>query len=317
MPDLSLDLYRDLFLCREAEEAIVRDYMTDVMKTPMHMSMGAEAIAAGICRALGPQDQLVGTYRSHAIYLCRTQETDLFFAEMYGKATGMAKGKGGSMHLSAPEAGLISTSASVASGLPVAVGAAFANQRQGNGKVVAVFFGDGAVDEGVFWESLNAACLWKLPVLFVCEDNGLAVHTPQAQRRGYDSLPDLVSRYRCGIFQDDTTDVERIHDLASQAIRAIVTDGRPAFLHLRYYRYLEHVGVFEDFKAGYRDPAVCDRWKAMDPVALQRQRLLAHGRGAEVEALEAELRAQVAASVQKALDAPYPEPADLTQDLFL
>ena len=316
MSDLGMALYRDMFLCREAEEAICREYMSDVMKTPMHMSMGGEAIAAGICRALGVQDQLVGTYRSHAIYLCRTGETDLFFAEMYGKATGMAHGKGGSMHLSAPEAGLISTSAIVASGIPVAVGAAFANRRQGNGKVVAVFFGDGAVDEGVFWESLNAACLWKLPVLFICEDNGLAVHTPKEVRHGYSDLSEIVAQYRCSVFRDDTTDVERIHDLAGQAIRAIVTDGRPAFLHLRYYRYLEHVGVCEDFKAGYRNRAVFDRWQAHDPVHLQRDRLLARGLNTELDLLEQQVREQVKTSIQRAEAAPYPEPSDLYQDLF-
>jgi TPP-dependent pyruvate/acetoin dehydrogenase alpha subunit len=220
MSDLSWNLYRDLFLCREAEEAIIREYLSDEMKTPMHMSMGAEAIAAGVCRALGPQGQVVGTYRSHAIYLCRTGETDLFFAEMYGKASGMGHGKGGSMHLSAPDSGLIGTSAIVASGLPVAVGAAFANRQKNNGKVVAVFFGDGAVDEGVFWESVNAACLWRLPVLFVCEDNGLAVHTASSARRGYQDLPTILSQFNCKVFRDDTTDVERIHALARAAPRS-------------------------------------------------------------------------------------------------
>ena len=316
MSDLGMELYQRMFLCREAEEAIIRDYPSDVMKTPMHMSLGGEALAAGVCRALGPADQLVGTYRSHGIYLCRTGETDRFFGEMYGKVTGMAKGKGGSMHLSAPEQGLISTSAIVASGLPVAVGAAFANQRKGNGAVVAVFFGDGAVDEGVFWESLNAACLWNLPVLFVCEDNGLAVHTPKEVRRGYDDLPEVVARYRCGVFRDDTTDVERIHDLAAQAIRSILTDRRPAFLQLRYYRYLEHVGVFEDFKAGYRDRLAFERWKAHDPLRLQRDRLVAAGRGAHLEEVQAQVREQVRLSVARALEAPFPTASAIYEDLF-
>jgi pyruvate dehydrogenase E1 component alpha subunit len=316
MSDLGLHLYRDMFLCRHAEESIAAAYMSDVMKTPMHMSMGSEAIAAAICQALSPQDQLVGTYRSHAIYLCRTGETGRFFAEMYGKSTGMAHGKGGSMHITAPESGLISTSAIVATGLPVAVGAAFANQRKGNQKIVAVFFGDGAVDEGVFWESLNAACLWRLPVLFVCEDNGLAVHTPSPARRGFDDLPAIVERYRCSVFQDDTTDVELIHQLATQAIQSIVTEGRPAFLQLRYYRYLEHVGVFEDFKAGYRDRAEFEDWKARDPLGLQRERLLTQGRGTEVEQLETEIREQVQSSIKRAEAAPYPEATDLYQDLF-
>jgi pyruvate dehydrogenase E1 component alpha subunit len=316
MTSLGLQLYADMFLCRHTEGSIAASYLSDTMKTPMHMSMGAEAIAAGICRALGPRDQLVGTYRSHAIYLCRTGETDAFFAEMYGKAPGMARGKGGSMHITAPDAGLISTSAIVGTGIPVALGAAFANRQKGNDRVVAVFFGDGAVDEGVFWESLNAACLWQLPVLFVCEDNGLAVHTPSAARRGFDDLTAIVARYRCAVFQSETTDVEQIHQLAGQALRSIAADRRPAFLQLRYYRYLEHVGVFEDFKAGYRDRDEFLRWQAVDPVRLQRERLMAQGRSAELELLEGRIREQVQASILRAQAAPFPEPYDLHQDLF-
>ena len=128
------------------------------MKTPMHMSTGAEAICAGVCQALRPQDQVIGTYRTHGIYLAKTGETDRFFAEMYGRATGMAKGKAGSMHLTAPEAGLICTSAIVGTTIPVALGAAYANRQNAQDRVVAVFFGDGAIDEGVFWESINIAC---------------------------------------------------------------------------------------------------------------------------------------------------------------
>jgi pyruvate dehydrogenase E1 component alpha subunit len=315
MTDLGLTLYRDMRLCREAEAAIARDYQSDIMKTPMHMSMGAEAIAAGVCRALGAEDQLVGTYRSHAIYLCRTGETDAFFAEMYGRDAGMAHGKGGSMHLTAPGSGLIGTSAIVATGLPVAVGAAFANRRLGNGRVVAAFFGDGAVDEGVFWESLNAASLWRLPVLFVCEDNGLAVHTGSAARRGFDDLPALVAQYRCRVFRDSGTDVERIHAVAGEAVRAARTVG-PAFLHLSYYRYLEHVGVFEDFQAGYRQRADFEPWLAADPLAMQRDRLLARGQGEAVAALEAQVAEQVETSIRRAQAAPFPTAAALHQDLF-
>src|ERR1700741_1934854 len=148
MKDLNLALYRKLYLIRRAEQAIRDHYMSDAMKTPMHMSTGEEAICAGVCQALRKQDQIIGTYRTHGIYLAKTGETDKFFAEMYGRESGMAKGKAGSMHLTAPEAGLICTSAIVGTTIPVAVGAAFAAREKKQDKVVAVFFGDGAIDEG-------------------------------------------------------------------------------------------------------------------------------------------------------------------------
>jgi len=150
-----LELYKKMCLIRKAEEAIIKNYPSDEMKTPMHMSMGEEAIVVGVCQSLGPKSQTFGTYRSHALYLATSQDTDGFFAEMYGKKTGVVKGKGGSMHLSYPEKGLMATSAVVASTIPAAVGSAYANKYLKNGKIVGIFFGDGAVDEGVFWESLN------------------------------------------------------------------------------------------------------------------------------------------------------------------
>ncbi len=143
---LNFDLYKKLYLARRAEEKIREHYMEDEMKTPMHMSMGEEAIAVGICHALKAEDQVFATYRSHAIYLAKTQKIDDFFAEMYGKDTALLKGKGGSMHMCAPESGFMGTSAIVASIIPVAVGVAFANKQMGNGKLATVFFGDGATD---------------------------------------------------------------------------------------------------------------------------------------------------------------------------
>ena len=221
MTELSIKLYQKMYLIRKTEEKIREHYMEDEMKTPMHMSMGEEAIAVGVCHALKTEDQVFGTYRSHAIYLAKTQKIGDFFAEMYGKDTALLKGKGGSMHMCAPESGFMGTSAIVASIIPVAVGAAFANKRKGNGKIVAVFFGDGATDEGAFWESLNVACLMKLPVLFVCEDNGFAVHTATSKRQGYVSITDIVSKFNCNVLKENTTDAEIIYKLTHQAIKLI------------------------------------------------------------------------------------------------
>jgi TPP-dependent pyruvate/acetoin dehydrogenase alpha subunit len=313
--ELARSLYQKVYLIRRAEEAIRVNYASDKMKTPMHMSMGAEAIAAGVCQALRTEDQILGTYRSHGVYLAKTGETDAFFAEMYGKASGMAKGKGGSMHLTAPDHGLICTSAIVGTTIPVAVGAAYANKMQKNGKVVAVFFGDGAVDEGVFWESLNSACVMKLPVLFVYEDNGLAVHVPAGQRHGYKSIVDVVKQFDCNVFSSESTDPGAVYNLALQAIGTMNSTQQPSFLRLAYYRYLEHVGTNEDFNAGYRDRAEYEKWRRSDPVALQRKTLGRWLSEAEVTAIERAIDEQVEASVKRADEAPFSRPQALYEDI--
>lgn len=314
---LDLDLYKKLYLIRKTEKEICEHYPEDEMKTPMHMSIGEEAIAAGVCQALKAKDQVFGTYRSHALYLAKTGETDKFFAEMYGKATGGAKGKAGSMHLSAPEAGLLATSAIVASIIPVAIGAAFANKIKKNNKITAVFFGDGAIDEGNFWESLNVASLMKLPILFICEDNGFAIHTPVSERHGYKSIADIVSKFNCNVFQEETTDVKTIYDLTSQAIESIKKTHFPCFLHLKYYRYLEHVGIKQDFNAGYRSQEEFEKWYKKDPVNLQRKKLLKLGiKQEELSSLEKEIDEQVKNSISLAKKAGLAGINQVYQDIF-
>jgi TPP-dependent pyruvate/acetoin dehydrogenase alpha subunit len=277
MPKLNLELYKKLYLVRRSEEKIIERYPEDEMKTPMHMSMGEEAIAVGVYYALNKEDQVFGTYRSHAIYLAKTEKIDDFFAEMYGKDTALLKGKGGSMHMCAPDFGFMGTSAIVASIIPVAVGAAFANKQKRTDRLTVVFLGDGALDEGAFWESLNVACLMKLPIIFVCEDNGLAVHTSTSKRQGYSSITDIVSNFNCNVFKENTTDTEVIYELTLEAIKSIKTTQMPCFMHLRYYRYLEHVGINEDFDIGYRSRKEFEEWYEKDPVKLQREKILKYG----------------------------------------
>jgi TPP-dependent pyruvate/acetoin dehydrogenase alpha subunit len=236
---------------------------------------------------------------------------------MYGKATAFLKGRGGSMHLCAPGCGFMGTSAIVASIMPVAVGATFANKRFGNGKIVAAFFGDGALDEGAFWESLNTACVMKIPILFVCEDNGLAVHTHTSKRQGYNSITDIVSNFNCHVFAEETTDVEIIYELTGKAIELIKTTSMPCFLHLKYYRYLEHVGVNKDFDAGYRSKDEFERWYKNDPIKLQRAKLVKSGfKSAEIKKLEAEIDAKIKISISKAKKAPFADESELCRGVF-
>ena len=317
MLKLNLELYKKLYLARRAEEKIREHYMEDEMKTPMHMSMGEEAIAVGVCHALKAEDQVFGTYRSHAIYLAKTQDTDDFFAEMYGKDTALLKGKGGSMHLCAPQHGFMGTSAIVASIIPVAVGAAFANKQKGNGKLVTVFFGDGALDEGDFWESLNVACLMKLPVIFICEDNSFAVHTATSKRQGYNSITDIVSKFDCNVLGENTTDAEIIYELTGKAIKLIETTQMPCFMHLRYYRYLEHVGVNEDFDKGYRSKEEFEEWFKREPINLQRKKLLQQGiKEEEIVKCEKEADSKIETSMRLAKEAPFAEVDELYRGVF-
>ena len=315
--DLNLELYKKVYLIRKAEEKIQEHYMEDEMKTPMHMSMGEEAIVAGVCQALNVEDQIFGTYRSHGIYLAKTGETDRFFAELYGKETGMAKGKAGSMHLSAPSSNLLGTSAVVATTIPVAVGASFVNKQKNNGRLVAVFFGDGALDEGSFWEGLNFACLKGLPIIFVCEDNGLAIHSPASDRQGYKSISDIVSKFKCNVFKEETTDPQVIYKLTCNAIQLQRNTHKPCFLHLKYYRYLEHVGINQDFKFGYRSEEEFKRWYEVDPVNLQRKKLLENAYSEKkIKKLERKIDKQIDNSVKLAQKAPFPDGSELFRGVY-
>lgn len=317
--NLKLELYESMYCMRTAERAIQQEYQNNKMKTPMHMSMGEESIIAGICIALKGRAKFYGTYRSHALHIGVTGETDGFFAELYGKATGPAGGKAGSMHLASPDHDLIMTSAVVGTTIPVAVGGAFREKYMNTDKVAVVFFGDGAVDEGVFWESLNLACLWKLPVLFVCEDNGLAIHTPTSVRRGYNSLGAIASQYNCSVYDyssDGQPGVSGIHAMAENAYADIQYRKTPALAIIPYYRYLEHVGVNEDFDAGYRSRNEFERWLEKDPIKLLRQELLNQNQEDEVVSIEKGVDEKISVSIQKAKDAPFPKPEDLYKGLY-
>jgi len=315
--ELNVELYKKVYLIRRTEEKIREHYMEDDMKTPVHLSMGEEAIAAGVVQALNAEDQIFGTYRNHGIYLAKTRETDKFFAELYGKQSGVAKGKAGSMHLSAPESNFLGTSAIVASIIPVAMGAAFANKQKNNGRLAAVFFGDGALDEGDFWESLNFASLKQLPILFICEDNGLAIHSPISVRQGYKSICDIVSMFECNVFAEETTDPEIIYRLACKAIETLRNNHKPCFLYLKYYRYLEHVGVNPDFKFGYRPEEEFKRWYELDPVNLQRKKLLEDSYSEEkLRELEKEIDEQIENSIRLAKKAPFPDNSELLEDVY-
>lgn len=313
----ALSLYRKLHLARRAEEKIREEYFKDEMKTPVHLGIGGEAISVGVCHCLPEGTKTFGTYRNHALYLAVTGNADGFFAELYGKATGPGKGKAGSMHLSAPEQGLLATSAVVGTTIPVAVGVALANAYRQSDELVAVFFGDGAVEEGAFWESLNFACLRHLRILLVCEDNGLAIHTPASDRRGFRSILETVSGFDCYGAEGEGSDLPGVISTTHRMLDRIAEAPKPGFLRFPYFRFLEHVGTREDFDVGYRQRPAPEEFESLDPVRRFEKELARMGcTERELVMIRAAVDRQITKSVEAAQRAPFPAPDELYTDVF-
>jgi pyruvate dehydrogenase E1 component alpha subunit len=248
------------------EEAIIKLYPLDRIQSPEHLSIGQEAVAVGSCEPLKSTDILFATYRGHAFYLAKGGNLRLMFAELYGKETGFAKGKAGSMHLAAPEVGMMGCSAVVGSSLPHAAGASLAARNRGTGQITVCAFGDGATEEGVYHETLNFVALQQLPVILLCEDNGLAVHAGKSERHSY-KIPEQVRCYGIDtIVLDEGWDVLKVADTMAEIVAATRADGKPRFLQVRTYRYKEHVGPGDDFDAGYRSQSDLLAWQAKDPL---------------------------------------------------
>ncbi len=314
----ALGLYQKLYLVRRCEEKIREEYFKDEMKTPVHLGIGGEAISVGVVQALPPAALTFGTYRNHALYLAKTDDVEGFFGELYGRASGRCKGKAGSMHLCYPERGLVATSAVVGTTIPVALGAAMASRYRGRNEVVAAFFGDGATEEGTFWESLNYASLRGLRLLLICEDNELAIHTHVNDRQGHEGLLSAVSGFRCHAERADGSDLPAVLEAARGILRKMEKDPRPGFLHLSYYRFLEHVGPLEDFKFAYRKKPEEKELQRRDPVHRFEQTLAALGaRAEEIANVRSKVDERVLKEVAAAQKAPFPEPSELMTDVFV
>jgi len=313
-PDLEAlaRVYRSLRLIRRVEEEVARIYPSDKIKSPVHLSIGQEAVAVGICDVLKPDDVMSATYRGHAGYLAKGGNLKQMMAELYGKGTGCAGGKAGSMHLVDMSANVLGMSAVVGTTIPIAAGYALALAREGKGRIAAGFMGDGATEEGVFSETLNFAALHKLPILFVCENNGFAIHSPTSHRWASDALCERVATY--GIPTQEITDgnVFSIRDAAEKAVGEIRAGGGPQFMECHTYRWREHVGPNEDYDDGYRNRDDFQFWRDNDQVAQTGDMLDASDRGA----IDAEIEAEISEAVDFAEQSPWPKPEELFNHVF-
>jgi TPP-dependent pyruvate/acetoin dehydrogenase alpha subunit len=304
--------YRSLYRIRRVEERIAAVYPTDKIQSPVHLSIGQEAVSVAVCEALRPDDVVFGTYRCHAFYLAKGGDLNGMIAELYGKATGCARGKAGSMHLIDVPAGVMGASAVVGTTIPHAVGYALALQMQRRPSVVACFLGDGAVEEGVFHESLNFAALRRVPVVFVCENNGYAIHSPQRRRQAFTGIAELAASYGIPAERVDDLSVVKLYGKAKAAIDEVRAGDGPRFFEVPCYRWMEHVGPNEDFAAGYRGRDEAELWYANDPL-----RRLADGLPeGRRRAIERAVEAEIEEAFRFAEASPYPEDHELHTDLY-
>lgn len=302
--------YKELFYqalrIRLVEEKIIDLYPSDLIQSPVHLSIGQEAVAVGVCANLKKEDWIFINYRGHAFYLAKGAPMAEFFAELMGKQGGQSKGKAGSMHMASPEHGVMGASAVVGSTISHAVGSGLMSKIRKENKVFVSNFGDGALEQGVLHESLNFASLYKTPVLFLCEDNGLAVHSPKSERQSF-SIDKLVSSYDIPYYEiQDGHDFMSVQDKSKEVIDFVRETQTPAFLKINTARYKEHVGPGEDFFAGYRSEDEINKWKNQDPLINDKE---------SYDKFINQINIEIDEAVQFGIDSPLPDMEDLLSDV--
>ncbi|WP_413247824.1 pyruvate dehydrogenase (acetyl-transferring) E1 component subunit alpha [Sinomonas flava] len=273
-PETAAGLLRSMLRVRRLEEACVRLYTEQKIRGFLHVSIGEEAVVAGVMHALGADDAVVATYREHGHALLRGVSARSLMAEMFGRAEGCSRGRGGSMHLFDAGARFYGGNAIVAGGLPLAVGLALADAMQGRNRVTACFFGEGAMAEGEFHESMNLAALWRLPVLFCCENNLYAMGTALTRSESQTDLALKASSYGVPAWEVDGMDALAVADAARRAAESVRAGGGPYFLELRTYRFRAH-SMFDPER--YRERAEVATWMQRDPIPALRDALTSAG----------------------------------------
>ena len=313
--DHRLDLLREMLVVRIFEERCVELYSAAKIRGFLHVAIGEEAVPVGVAAALTPEDAIVSTYREHGHALVRGVPMDAVMAEMYGKATGCSRGRGGSMHLFDASRRFYGGNAIVAGGLPVAVGLALADAMRGRRAVTACFFGDGAYAEGEFHECANLAALWQLPVLFCCENNLYAMGTAIARAHAETDLALRASSYGMPAWSVDGMDVEAVEESARHAVDQIRDGHGPVFLELRTYRFRAH-SMYDPER--YRDKEEVAQWRRRDPIDLLVSRLREDGLldDARLDTMRADTLAAVDRATEAAEAAPLEPVEELTRFVY-
>ena len=315
--EVQLDMHRRMVRIRLFEEAAGK--LAEAAKLPgfLHLYVGQEAVAAGVCTTLGDDDQITSTHRGHGHLVAKGGQFNEMMAELMGKSTGYCKGKGGSMHISNLDVGMLGANGIVGAGAPIAVGAGFTNKYQDNGNVAVAFFGDGSTNIGAFHEAANMACALKLPVVFVCENNEYGEFTAREKTMAITDIVDRAAGYGMPGVIVDGMDVVAIHEAASEAVGRARRGEGPSLIEAKTYRYYNHHGV-QNLGLKYRTDDEVAVWRERDPIFSFEAHLIEHGTASrdDIDAVWAELRAEIDAAIQFAEDSPVPTADQLLVDVY-
>jgi len=312
-----VSLYEKMRTIRVFEERVATVVEKGEVRTPCHLAIGQEAIASGVCQALNPEDTLWGGHRSHGHFLAKGGGLRGLMAEIFARETGCSRGRGGSMHLAAPEVGILGTVPLVAATIPLAVGAALASHLRGESRVAVAFFGDGAVEEGHFHESMNLAAVYRLPVLFVCENNFYASHMALLQRRAKDNILEAAHVHGLAGERLDGNDAVLVFEKAREAVRRARNGEGPTLLECRTYRWRGHVGPSWDMDVGVQRKDELKDWLGRDPIQKLRSDLLAiPGMSDRLSVFDEVLERQVEEAIVFARASRPPAAGDLDLALF-
>ena len=313
--DSLVGLYRSMTRVRAFEDEVVSAFAAGLIPGSTHPCIGQEGIKAGALAALRPDDLVLATYRGHGEALLKGVDPVGIMAELMGRATGICKGKGGSMHLSEPSVGLISTNAIVAGHIPMAGGAALSCKFRGTGQVVACFFGDGASCEGEFFETLNMAMLWRVPLVLICENNGVAISVPTAKSQATPDIADRARGFGMPASIVDGNDVVAVRSAVTEAVERARSGGGPTFVECKTVRWERHSA----YSAGGTDQeAQRRRWQRVDPIPRFRRSLVSWGVAADgaLDVIDEEARTEMAGVRAAAEAAPVPRPESVFEDLY-
>ena len=314
-----VDMYRKMILIRDFEKTIKGLSLQGKIPGWLHLSIGMEAVSVGACSALRADDYVTSTHRGHGHCIAKGADVKLMMAELFAKKTGYCKAKGGSMHISAPEIGLIGCTAIVGAGIPIATGAGLSAKMKGSGQVSMAFFGDGASNQGVFHESINLASIWKLPVVYVCENNQYGEYTPVQKHRAAQSAADFAKVYRIQGITVDGNDVLEVYEAADTAVKRARTGDGPTILECITCRLEGHWVGDVSLEGLYRSAEDLEDWKRKDPIERFKSKLTQQGILTEalIKKIDDSVKREIDEAIQFADESPLPEPEDALKDVFV
>jgi TPP-dependent pyruvate/acetoin dehydrogenase alpha subunit len=312
-----IEMLRLMLRIRRFEERLARLFRRGKLPGFVHLYIGEEAVAVGACSALKREDRITSTHRGHGHVIAKGAEVEKMMAELLGREDGYCRGKGGSMHTVDFSLGIMGTNGIVGGGIPIAVGSAWGDKQLGRDYVTVSFFGDGASNQGVFFEAMNLAAIWKLPVIFLCENNGYTEWTP-TEKLTAGQIADRGKAFGIPSVQVDGNDVIAVHNAVAGAVERGRKGEGPSLIEARTYRWHGHNEGEEAFSGPYRPEDEIDEWKGKDPIPPFAAKLMEWGvlTQGEVDAIDAEETERVKESVKFAEESPFPDPEEALQHLF-